>query len=331
MRLVEFVRQARAKFAGSSAICIGNSGGDLDSIVCCFAYAWLQGLRNGIEVTPVMSFPRDELVLRKDVELVLKEAGIGPADLLFVDDLQKGKKYALHLVDHNDVDGPEEGEVVSIIDHHADIGRHMDAKPRVVEKSGSCISLVLRELLGDYCGKLTTEERCFLSGPILADTRGLTARVEDVDRWAVEALSLNQIVSVAAYTKELQSAKADVSGLTARDLLRKDYKQWTVDEKHVLGISSVMGKVKSVTDSMPLWAAERNLSTLLAMGAYEDDNGMFCRELAVYGEFPEPSQLASLCLEELSASSNVTVYRQQAVECSRKQVAPLVLEILKKC
>lgn len=332
MRIVEFVKHARTQFAGASAICIGNSGGDLDSVVSCVAYAWLQRLNRGISVTPIISFPKDELVLRKDVELVLNEAGIDVSDLIFVDDLNTEREYSIHLVDHNVVDGPEKGEVVSIIDHHEDSGKYTNAKPRIIEKAGSCISLVLRELLADRESSLTESERKFLGSPILVDTRGLTARVEEVDKWAARAVLFTDPFTVMLYTKELQTAKEDVRGLTARDLLRKDYKQWTVGGGKTLGISSVMGRVHTVMDAIPDWAKEKGLSTLLVMAAYSDDNDVFCRELAVYGEFPKMDSVTTLKLEKqpaVNSPEGVTVYTQHATECSRKQVAPLVLDALK--
>lgn len=36
---------------------------------------------------------------------------------------------------------------MSVIDHHVDRGTYPDAKPRVIEASGSCSTLVAREML----------------------------------------------------------------------------------------------------------------------------------------------------------------------------------------
>ncbi|TID29987.1 hypothetical protein CANINC_001499 [Pichia inconspicua] len=331
MRIVEFIKHAKARLATTPAICIGNSGGDLDSVVSCVAYAWLQSLNGGSDVTPIVSFPRDELVLRKDVELVLHKAGINTSDLIFIDDLNLEKKYQIHLVDHNVIDGPEKGEVVSIIDHHDDAGEYLNANPRIVERSGSCVSLVLRELLDNHGSDMTDAERKFLASPILVDTRGFTARVEEVDRCAAQAVSLIDPVTISLYTEELQTAKEDVSGLTSRDLLRKDYKQWTVCEGKVLGISSIMGRVGPVLTAIPDWAEEKGLTILLVMAAYSDENDTFCRELAVYGEFPIDEVISALKLEKQPIAhpvEGVTVYTQHATACSRKQVAPLVLKAL---
>lgn len=48
---------------------------------------------------------------------------------------------------HNGWQWKADDKVVSVIDHHADRGAYPDAHPRVIETSGSCSTLVAREML----------------------------------------------------------------------------------------------------------------------------------------------------------------------------------------
>jgi len=151
----------------SLVVAVGNSGGDLDTIVSSIAAAHLLG---GVAMVP---FPRAELALRRDAVALLEFYGFfpqaregatgspfAPPELLYADDVRTdvdvdvdgsyGRKVA--LTDHNVLDRrlPHFGagaDVVAIFDHHADEGAHSDALPRDVDPGAGSASTLLGERL----------------------------------------------------------------------------------------------------------------------------------------------------------------------------------------
>jgi len=168
--------------------------------------------------------------------------------------------------------------VTGVIDHHDEentVPRDTDPEPRIVEKAGSCTSLVVR-----YCrqtwdaisasslssgaahgqGESAVDDEAVTRvwdaqvakialASILVDTANLRppGRVEQVDRDAVEYLEgrITLIPREAKgwdrerFFKELQGAKGMIEGLMLGEILKKDYKMWSEGERK-LGISSVV-------------------------------------------------------------------------------------------
>ncbi|KAG7844759.1 hypothetical protein KL941_003499 [Ogataea angusta] len=217
----------------------GNQSADMDSVVSAIAYSTLSSKSL---VLPLINIPRQDFDLRRDIVHVMKQSDINVKDLIFLDDIETcwdklaKAKVDLILVDHNKPQGDVVknlmeklgAKVVGIIDHHEDEKLFTDASPRIIQKSGSCISLVLnhfKEQVGQIDPKLV---RLFLS-PLVIDTSGLKHRVEQVDKDALELLLPKLQADQAflqAWTDELHTAKQNVEGLSLRDLLRKDYKEY---------------------------------------------------------------------------------------------------------
>ncbi|VDB83162.1 unnamed protein product [Peniophora sp. CBMAI 1063] len=137
-----------------------------------------------------------------------------------------------------------ESKVVAIVDHHADEGVHLDANPRIVEQSGSCASLVTRLFSSIPNYTIPPELAVLLLSAITIDTNGLKegGKAVQVDRdaadWLLPQANLDASTSFASKDKDsyralrdlndtLQSKKNDVAHLDTRDLLRRDYKEYT--------------------------------------------------------------------------------------------------------
>lgn len=182
--LVEFVRYARSCYDTCRQarprvldVVIGNTGGDMDSVVSALGYSYLSYLAGGdgaaAVVLPVLSFARADLALRRDVERSLHAVGLRPADLIFADELAAdddagaggaaaaGDQYRVRLVDHNAADNAlvqaalaqQRAAVVAVVDHHADAGLYAAAAPRVVRPCGSCSSLVLQHFAAAFASR----------------------------------------------------------------------------------------------------------------------------------------------------------------------------------
>lgn len=279
---------------GSLSFVIGNESADLDSIMCALVYGYLQSnsainLRqrsaNGF-VIPITNIPSSDLRLRPELTALLKHADLKPSDLITLDDLGNPPlpldKTQWILVDHNALHGAlgesYRYEVTGVIDHHEDEKTVSSAaKPRIIEKTGSCCSHVV-----NHCRPIWDEisfaafdadkaprdqsgvnevanasiwdaEVAELAlGAILIDTVNLQAeqKVTNHDREAVEYLEarihaspkLSQCYGREAFFNEINDAKSDLNHLSLEDILRKDYKQWTEGDL-MLGISSAVQSI----------------------------------------------------------------------------------------
>ncbi|GJN90784.1 hypothetical protein Rhopal_003798-T1 [Rhodotorula paludigena] len=215
----------------------------------------------------------------------------------------------------SDVD--DDRRVVAIIDHHADEGRHLDASPRKIEMVGSCASLIATAFaVSDEANSTAPTPALDVPAPladlllsaIMIDTR--LKRVEDggkatsVDLSAVSSLLASSsfaashpsnisapsvpsssfspddspaLVALRAHNSRLAAAKEDVSHLSLRDLLRRDYKEYAESGAryglstvplglHVLldkapggDAASAEDKVAFVLSAVRAWTDEREL------------------------------------------------------------------------
>ena len=372
--LVEFVKAARAQFgelAGTGKgnvkllrLALGNSSGDMDSVVSSIGFSYFSSLANAEadvhkQILPVISFHRDDLKLRKDIEYTLHKVGLFEDDLIFINDVAKLKcdRYELNLVDHNEIDSEffksegirEKATVVSVIDHHVDGGLYGDTtNPRVIETCGSCSSLVYRYFAKEIVDATLNEpERELLLTPILIDTSCLTQRTENADKEAVAALTKGHetTVNLEALTDKAKAEKHNTTGLTMYDLLRKDYKEyddWGTDLK--LGISSVAESISqlrkryggdtAVAAAVAEWMQQRHLYVFALMTSYVDDGDAFTREIALFTSVPGlkealVAQLAGPLRLEPAAGVDSVWYFQRDVQKSRKAVAPLLRAALR--
>ncbi|KAL2760268.1 hypothetical protein ACRALDRAFT_2093897 [Sodiomyces alcalophilus JCM 7366] len=328
--LTTFLAKAREVLASPAAqrpspltLVVGNESADLDSLCSPIVYAYLRSTTspNPTLHIPLSNLPRADLALRPELTTALAHARLRPSDLLTLDNLPPAldpRATRWLLVDHNALTGPLAARgfsdhVVGCVDHHADEGRVPSTdgtgEPRIIEKCGSCASLI-----ASFC-RPAWEEALRSSGsrgeesdahlarlalaPILVDTAGLKAedRTTDTDVRAVEFLEglLRDDASYAreAYLEELTRAKEDLSALGVRDIFRKDYKQW--DEGGMaLGMSSVVqgfdyllgekaggGGPEVVLGTFRAWAEERKLDVGVIMTTAHP-GGEFRRELLVW-------------------------------------------------
>ncbi len=285
-------------------------------------------------------------------------------------------------------------QVYGVIDHHDEenaIPKDTGPEPRIVEKCGSCTSLAVRycksawdnisssslssgaaHAQGEYAiddGSVTQGWDAQIAkmalASILVDTANLTApgKVEQVDREAVEYLEV--IIHMSArdargwsrdgYYKELDEAKRDIGGLTLREILTKDYKQWTENGMN-LGMSSVVkpleflvqkAKSASFEDEIRRFMDELDLSIFAIMTTSTSAKRDFQRELLVHAkESAAPSAdrfikraTSQLGLEKMEMKGAAAspdgespwpaIWNQTDVSKSRKQVAPLLREAMR--
>ncbi|KNG51826.1 hypothetical protein TW65_01018 [Stemphylium lycopersici] len=278
---------------------IGNESADLDSMSCSILYAYIRSMsppKNAFSpvYVPITNIPAADIQLRPEYLAVFRHANIESKHLITLDDLPalsdtrcklapENTKWI--LVDHNALQGQlgkiYADRVLGVIDHHDDEGKvpaDTGDEPRIIEKSGSCTSLIV-----NYCrqswdalsgsamssgaahaqGDSLSNDAAFVQrwdadvaqlglASILIDTANLNdaSKTTEHDREAVEYLEAKIMMCAqlaasfdrTSFYKEMDAAKKDIGSLKLQDILRKDYKQW--DQGQKLGVSSVVKPIE---------------------------------------------------------------------------------------
>ncbi|KAI0844510.1 DHH phosphoesterase [Daldinia vernicosa] len=309
---------------------VGNESADLDSLCSTLFLAYLRthSPPHTLHI-PLCHLPRDDLSLRPEFTAVLKHAAVTPDDVLTLTELPGGdnglepEDTRWLLVDHNVMTGPlgqtYGSRVVGCIDHHDDEAKVPDdAEPRVIEKCGSCMSLVVEqcseawEALAKRDGGSNKEaaeinaQLAYLAlAPILIDTTNLGNKDKTTahDECAVATAEAHLRAGFEssgsgdgggydrdAFFAEVTALKEDVSYMSFRDIFRKDYKEW--DEGTLkLGTSSVpqafaflarkAGGEEAFARELEKWCEEKGIDVMAVLTTAKDD-GEFRRELLVW-------------------------------------------------
>ncbi|KAF8956614.1 Exopolyphosphatase [Entomortierella lignicola] len=357
----------------------GNESADLDSIISAITTSFfLSRLANNKTsiVIPYVNIPKIDLALRSDVEYILSANNINK-DLLFFRDQQSifenlasKNQLSLFLVDHNKVAlsmaSLKSAKVVGIIDHHADENLYKDtANPRRIEVVGSCTTLVADEYLKSAIDNDKSDSAWIpqlarlMLAPILIDTMDLNPDMKKVQPLDISMANLiyphTGLDSMQNLHQNIDKARQDTSKLSCYDLLRKDYKEWTITQyttgKDIkIGISSVIGLMvqyvkrdgkEALLQAIDKWVQHQavDLSFVMFMG---EDHGEFQRQLLVNPVSSSvkdiSDQLEKIPLLELERTSIVDTdefvkkggraYLQHNSACSRKQAWPTIEKML---
>ncbi|KAL5110569.1 Exopolyphosphatase PRUNE1 [Taenia crassiceps] len=238
----------------------GNESCDLDSIACATSYAYIkskEGLNNEVIYIPYCNIPETDLDLRTEATFWLRSCQIDKKDLFYAGSLdwllnpECANELSVILVDHFQNEPSNAFNfcpVAEIIDHHPILPGYR--KPEtceffLIEKVGSCSSLLAHELFNRLPQALTPPELCrLLYGAILIDTDGLSqqalelqkatqkdvAAVQKLETFAGTALDTGGATRAAVY-REILEAKFCIDGLSLWDLLRRDCKKVTADSE----------------------------------------------------------------------------------------------------
>lgn len=258
----EWSRETKRQFlidwqAGRShewIVVAGNQAGDLDSMAA--ALTWAYHLEHStinsstpIKAIALLQTPTDALDLRPENKIALDNSQMssGHSDLLTIDELPEDPEtLATHIKGIVIVDHPkpvrtwQNAPILSIFDHHKDVGAGADAQPRIFETVASCTTLVARQML-DELEALPEEYHMphelleLVLSAIAIDSGGLAdgtkedrktaQRILDRSNWRNKKLDKQ----MEKLDSELSDAKKDLDDLTLRDLLRRDWKGDLID------------------------------------------------------------------------------------------------------
>ena len=154
------------------------------------------------------------------------------------------EKQKVILVDHNNlaqsVDGIEEADILEIIDHHnlGAIGTNVPINFR--SKPVGCTSTMIYDMFLEKKISIPKDIAGLMLSAILSDTLLLTSptTTED-DRFAAVKLATIAKVDIDKYGLEMIKAASSIEGMSVRDLIKSDFKNYVVGTK-TLGIGQVM-------------------------------------------------------------------------------------------
>jgi len=167
-----------------------------------------------------------------------------PVGVVTRSDLVKPKPRRVLLVDHGEraqsVPGIEEAEIVEILDHHH-IGSIETKLPvtAIFDPVGSTATLVVERFLqsaAEPAGATAT----MLLGAILSDTVLLTSPTTTGRDHAVTAY-LEDLLSLDAqrFGREMFEHSSDVADVSASDLVRRDLKEYELDNGKTLSVAQI--------------------------------------------------------------------------------------------
>jgi exopolyphosphatase len=246
-----FLIDWQADKASEWILVMGNEGGDLDSITSALTWAYHLEHKSQISSDPIKAIallqtPSDQLDLRPENTLALSNSDMSTRhrDLLNINELPEDvetlsrKLKGIVIVDHPEpLRRWKDAKILSLFDHHVDVGAAPNAKPRIFEKVASCTTLVTRQML-DELEELEEEYHMphellqLILGAIAIDSDGLNPdKSTDVDKQISKRVlarshwhdkSLSSVMD--DLDDELGDAKKDLDHLYLRDLLRRDWK-----------------------------------------------------------------------------------------------------------
>uniref|UniRef100_A0A7S2TLT5 DHHA2 domain-containing protein n=1 Tax=Lotharella oceanica TaxID=641309 RepID=A0A7S2TLT5_9EUKA len=347
---------------------MGNQASDLDSMVAAVVYSFfLQTLSKSpdIRFSPLINIPRQHFPLRGEAADAFSSAGVDVSLVPFEDevDLKKlsdAKGLSVILVDHNKLADNQEflsPHVAGIIDHHKEEGLYDSTctHGRIVEPIGSCCSLVALRALKEAPEIITPEIATLLTSVILLDTSCMSTEVKKgtpKDQQALHQLEKKGGIKSSSYSslyETLLKARNDISKLNSAQLLIKDTKYgtingWTFAIAGVpLSVEGWMARDEEMITAFDAMLKDQKLDFLIAMTMYTSEEHGFSRQLVVTGKDAKASETLASSLVEAKTlelkplpkspkAGNGSVfchaYQQGNIRASRKQVMPMVNDIL---
>eukprot|EP00927_Polykrikos_kofoidii_P054083 TRINITY_DN48568_c0_g1_i1.p1 TRINITY_DN48568_c0_g1~~TRINITY_DN48568_c0_g1_i1.p1 ORF type:complete len:393 (-),score=83.52 TRINITY_DN48568_c0_g1_i1:56-1234(-) len=301
----------------------GNEAADADSVVTALVYAYfLRHSGDRVDDTAsaeeaeqpiaVVKCKREDMQLRSETVLLLRQCGVDASHLIFADDeefprlLERASKVT--LMDHNACDGPFVAlgdKVVEIVDHHKDLGQHahvQGAQRNIafcgeVATAASACTLVAERFLASCEGRnlLARDSGAVaraLFGVILVDSINLNPAAKRVCDRDIEAASNLESLAPSPSQNELfaalDNAKFDATFWTSLQVdqcLRYDFKKFSAGGRSC-GFSAVLCPLRALAekdgwiDSLSEAAGSFDLFGVLSNSKVPEGGGV-SRQLAI--------------------------------------------------
>ena len=315
----------------------GHKTPDVDAVTSALSYARLMNLL-GYNCKAKVSSPTN-----RETEYISQLFGFALPELKS----QVVPQTRLILTDHTDyvqcADGAREAIILQKIDHHVE-GDIADASiPYVRREMVGSTSTIIYEMYKELDVTIDDETARIMLAGIVSDTRNLSKSTTcGIDSTAWLALSMQLGISrdsMAVISRNMEDAASDYSGMTDAEIFLSDYKDYEIGG-HLIGFSSLdckqaemddfitrmlvaMSEVMQQSGSEMLFAkidnlvpntgSDKDVKPYVEIGTY----------FIYYGEGTK---------EVAEAVFGVSLYEGVCYtieDLSRKQIVPLITEVLK--
>jgi manganese-dependent inorganic pyrophosphatase len=261
---------------------------------------------------------------------VVLDAQRRPVGLITRSDLVAPKPRRLILVDHAEqgqsVAGVELAEIVEILDHHH-IGSIETRVPvtATFDPVGSTATLVVERFRQNGM-EPSRPAATVLLGAILSDTVILNSpTTTGRDHAVVEYLERVLGLDAQRFGRDMFEATADVSDLSAREIVARDAKQYDVQSGHTICIAQIEVVGKGLLD--------RKDELLEAMKALREDRGLQMYALMVTDVLSKGTDLlvagdSGAVARTFATTAQDSVVELPGVMSRKKEVAPKLLAAL---
>lgn len=213
---------------------IGHKNPDTDSVASAIAYIALLD-RKGEKATPLVSGE-----INKGTELALKTFKVKCPKSVESVNLTDSQ---IILVDHNEEGqwpkGVKKEQIIEVIDHHR-VGEDFSTDKAIyirVEPVGAT-STIISKMYREKEIRPEIHTAGLLLSAILTDTLMLRSpSTTDDDRKVVKWLESFVKIDQKKHFMEIFAAKSDLSGLTIRGIIKKDFKEYRFNHSVKMGIS----------------------------------------------------------------------------------------------
>lgn len=242
---------------------IGHKSPDTDTVVSAIVAAEFLNLREGTDAYE----PRITGALNTETQFVLSNFGIETPAML-----TEAKGEMLVLVDHNEAAQVVDGEktIVGIIDHHK-VNFSGSEPIEVVVKPWGSTATVLMTMFAE--AQLEVPSHCLglLLSAILSDTVILRSpTTTDHDRVMVQVLAESLQIDYEQFGIELFKAKAQVASKTPMEIIKNDYKEFTIGSKNLAigqiempDLTELDQKIPAIIEEMRSLKQQGNLHSVL--------------------------------------------------------------------
>ena len=217
---------------------VGHKKPDTDSVCSAIAFAYLlnEWKKGGCKIMNVdkEAVPIIQGEPNAETKFVLEKFGVKVPEVMTDGD---GKTVA--LVDHSDkvqsLDNIDKAEIVAVVDHHK-IGDVITPNPILfVNFPVGCTATVLKFLFDKTGVTIPKDIAGLLLASILSDTVVFkSATTTSMDKEVAEELAkIAGIDDIVNFGVEVKSKLSDVSGLTAKEIIMRDFKDYNMSGKKV--------------------------------------------------------------------------------------------------
>jgi manganese-dependent inorganic pyrophosphatase len=304
---------------------MGHNPPDTDSTCSPIVYAWfLQEFKN-IEAEAVIGGEPN-----REAKFVLNYFGASMPET--ISELTAEDKVV--LLDTNNpeelISGWDQAEIIEIIDHHKLSGiKTLKPIEVTIRKYGS-VPTVMWEVMLSAQDNLTKEMAGLMLAPIISDTLKFTSpTTTGMDREVADKLAGIAGVNIDDFAAEMFAAKSDLTGMSAREILLTDQKNFE------FGGKKYKIAVLETTDVRPSLAMAVELKAEAEKVQQEEslENVFFLivdiinSEAHLLGFNPEGMQIAE---EAFSSSFTDGVMRLPGVTSRKTQIAPMLGAVLER-